>query len=66
MVKKIGDNIMKIALGSDRNGVIDKEKLIEHLCLEGYEILDVGPYNIDLPVDYPIYGKNACGVCVIF
>lgn len=58
MVKKIGDNIMKIALGSDRNGVIDKEKLIEHLCLEGYEILDVGPYNIELPVDYPIYGKK--------
>lgn len=49
---------MKIALGSDRNGVIFKEKLIKHLQDIGYETLDVGPYNTDFPVDYPIYGKK--------
>ncbi len=49
---------MRIALGSDRNGVIDKEKLIEHLHSKGYEVFDVGPCNMDLPVDYPIYGKK--------
>lgn len=49
---------MKIVLGSDRNGVITKEKLIKHLQQEGYETLDVGPYNRDIPVDYPIYGKK--------
>ena len=48
---------MKIALGSDRNGVITKKKLVTHLQLKGYEILDVGPYDMELPVDYPIYGK---------
>lgn len=49
---------MKIALGSDRNGVITKEKLINHLNHNGIETLDVGPYSTDLPVDYPIYGKK--------
>lgn len=49
---------MKIVLGSDRNGVTTKEKLIKHLKENGYDVLDVGPYNMDLPVDYPIYGKK--------
>lgn len=49
---------MKIALGSDRNGFITKNKLIIHLIKKGYDVLDLGPYNADLPVDYPIYGKK--------
>ena len=49
---------MKVALGSDRNGVITKQKLIKHLSEKGIETLVVGPYNTDLPVDYTIYGKK--------
>lgn len=49
---------MKIALGSDRRGYVVKEKLIRHLEEKGYEVMDVGPYNNFLPVDYPIYGEK--------
>ncbi len=49
---------MKIAIGSDRRGFIAKEKLIEHLAEKNYEVLDVGPYDSSLPVDYPIYGEK--------
>lgn len=49
---------MKIAIGSDRRGFIDKEKLIKHLRDNGYEVIDEGPYNDHFPVDYPIYGEK--------
>lgn len=49
---------MKIALGSDRRGFITKDRLIHHLKEEGYEILDLGPYDSSFPVDYPIYGEK--------
>lgn len=49
---------MKIAIGSDRQGFAYKEKLIEHLQTKNYEIMDVGPYDKILPVDYPIYGEK--------
>lgn len=49
---------MIIALGSDRRGFEAKEKLIRHLQKSGYEIVDVGPYDSSLPVDYPIYGEK--------
>ena len=49
---------MKVAIGSDRRGFIAKEKLIKHMQDLGISFLDVGPYNDDLPVDYPIYGEK--------
>lgn len=54
---------MKIALGSDRRGFLAKQKLIAHLKENGYEILDVGPYDSSIPVDYPIYGEKV-GIAV--
>ena len=47
-----------IALGSDRRGFLYKQRLIEFLKQKGYEILDVGPYDDDIPYDYPIYGEK--------
>ena len=49
---------MKIAIGSDRRGFIDKEKLLKHLKDNGYEVIDEGPNNDHYPVDYPIYGEK--------
>ncbi len=51
-------NGMKIVLGSDRRGFRVKERLVAHLQERGYEVLDVGPYDGSLPVDYPIYGEK--------
>lgn len=49
---------MVIALGSDRRGFQSKTKLIKYLNDNGYETIDVGPYDEDFPVDYPIYGEK--------
>lgn len=49
---------MKIAIGSDRRGFSLKEVLIPYLQEKGYEIIDMGPYDCHLPVDYAIYGEK--------
>ena len=49
---------MKIVIGSDRRGFVTKKKLINHLQDNKYEVIDVGPYEASLPVDYPIYGEK--------
>lgn len=49
---------MRIALGSDRRGFELKSALIEYLKAKGYDIVDVGPYDNHLPVDYAIYGEK--------
>lgn len=49
---------IKIAIGSDRQGFIYKEKIIEYLHLKKYDVVDVGPYDNKFPVDYPIYGEK--------
>ena len=49
---------MRIAIGSDRRGFILKTKLIDYLQNNGYEVLDLGPYDASNPVDYPIYGEK--------
>lgn len=43
---------MKIALGSDHNGVEFKQLLVEHLETAGYEVVDAGPQGEE-SVDYP-------------
>lgn len=43
---------MKIALGSDHNGVEFKQLLFEHLEKAGYEVVDAGPQGEE-SVDYP-------------
>lgn len=49
---------MKIAIGSDRRGFDYKQKLIQHMEKEGHQVVDVGPFNDQNPVDYPIYGEK--------
>lgn len=48
---------MKIAIGSDRRGFEYKKEIISYLNKNGYETVDVGPFDDYYPVDYPIYGE---------
>lgn len=48
---------MKIAIGNDRNGLEYKNKLLENLKEEGYEVIDCGT-NENIPADYPIYAEK--------
>lgn len=55
-------NFMKkliIAIGSDHKGFEHKKSIIEHLKINGFEIIDFGP-NTDTSVDYPDYAKGVC------
>lgn len=47
---------MKITIGSDHAGFELKKMLIDHLRLQGYELLDVGT-DSTRPVDYPDYAE---------
>ncbi|MCV3327754.1 ribose 5-phosphate isomerase B [Pediococcus ethanolidurans] len=47
----------KICIGSDHVGAELKPKIIEHLKDIGYEVTDVGAYNLER-TDYPIYGRK--------
>lgn len=48
---------MKIIIGSDHAGFALKEKVIDKLIKDGYDVIDVGPENADR-VDYPLYGAK--------
>ena len=64
---------MRIAVGSDHAGFIQKDPIIEHIKSLGHEVLDFGPANDDR-VDYPDFadkvaravaaGKADCGVLI--
>lgn len=45
---------MKIAIGSDRNGLDYKTRLIAHLRAAGHEIVDVGTHEY-VPCDSPVF-----------
>ena len=49
---------MRVALGSDRNGLNYKLRLIEHLKEKGYEPVDVGTYE-NVPCDTPVFAAKA-------
>lgn len=49
---------MKIALGSDRRGYSLKVELVNYLKHKGIEVIDEGPYDNHVPVDYAIYGEK--------
>jgi len=49
---------MKIALGSDHNGIEFKQLLVEHLEKTGYEVIDAGPQGEE-SVDYPDFAFSA-------
>lgn len=48
---------MKIAIGSDRNGLEYKSRIIEYLNNFGYEVEDVGTYEY-VPCDSPIFAEQ--------
>lgn len=53
---------MKIAIGSDHGGYKLKNKLIEHLKKEKYDVKDLGTHSKE-SCDYPLIGFNvACAV----
>ncbi len=54
---------MKIAVGSDHAGFDLKNIVASDLRGCGYEVVDVGTYNLD-PVDYPDYAE-AVGAAVL-
>ncbi len=49
---------MKIALGSDHNGIEFKQLLVEHLEKTGYEVIDAGSQGEE-SVDYPDFAFSA-------
>ena len=51
-----------IAIGSDHGGFTLKEKVVAYLTQKGYEVKDVGCYDLS-SVDYPAYG-HAVGKAV--
>lgn len=49
---------MRIVVGSDRNGLDYKTRLVEHLKTAGHEIVDVGTYEY-VPCDSPVFAAEA-------
>ena len=48
----------KLAIVSDHAGFFHKEKIIEYLVKERYEVKDFGCFSAEPPVDYPDYGHQ--------
>ena len=48
---------MRIAVGSDHAGFIQKDPIIEHIKSLGHEVLDFGPATDDR-VDYPDFADK--------
>ena len=49
---------MKIAIGSDHGGFLQKQKVIDHLIKKGYEVIDCGTYQAS-SCNYPEFGLSA-------
>jgi len=47
---------MRIALGADHAGFSLKEELVQDLCRQGHEVVDLGTSSCD-PVDYPDFAE---------
>jgi rfaE bifunctional protein nucleotidyltransferase chain/domain len=47
-----------IVISSDHNGVGDKEQLKTYLKGEGYQVIDIGPFNSEVSVDYVDYAAQ--------
>lgn len=47
----------RILIGSDHGGFKLKNKIIEHIKAQGYEVEDYGTYTTD-SCDYPVYAKK--------
>lgn len=53
----------RIVIGSDHGGFEYKEQIKEHLSKQGYEIVDVGPFDTN-SVDYPDYALALAKVVI--
>lgn len=49
-----GDNVHRVAIGSDHGGFELKQALLSYLQQRGYRVKDLGPYSEE-KVDYPDY-----------
>ncbi len=49
---------MKISIGCDHGGFLVKEEVKTYLTSKGYEVVDVGTYNLD-SCHYPLFGEAA-------
>ena len=52
---------MRIAVGSDHRGFTLRTKIIELLGRLGQEVIDVGAFDADQPVDYPDVAADVAG-----
>ena len=52
--------MQKISIASDHNGVKLKDTIVQYLKSEKYQILDLGPNDESVSVDYPDYAKKVC------
>ena len=50
--------MMKIAIGCDHGALVLKNKLVQHLQEQGYEVKDFGTYTLD-SCDYPDFAAPA-------
>lgn len=48
---------MKIAIGNDRNGIEYKNRLINYLKTNGYDVVNCGT-DENMPADYPVHGER--------
>lgn len=58
---------MRIAIGSDRNGLDYKTRIVRHLMMAGHEVVDVGTHEY-VPCDSPVFAAEVgrmitSGVC---
>ena len=56
MYLKIKSKKVKLAVVSDHAGFFIKEKIVEFLVKEQYEVKDFGCFSAETAVDYPDYG----------
>lgn len=65
---------LKLGIATDHGGLDQKKALVEHLCAKGVDVVDLGPYDLDLQDDYTDYavalssrvanGQLDCGVLI--
>lgn len=48
---------MRIAIGSDHGGYLQKQEVIEHLKKQGHEVMDVGTNSLE-SCHYPTFGAE--------
>jgi ribose 5-phosphate isomerase B len=50
---------MKVYVGADHNGFFLKQKLVDYLAKQGYQVVDDGNNKLDPADDYPVFAERA-------